>query len=379
MSSITYDAGTNKTTVTGYSEETPCNFTDVYNADVAGGWGVWTKQGNSQFYAQCGLIIGDGSTATWFADTNKQITFSTDAPASKYIETMTNSNLILGNLVDASNKYTNGGCSIIVEHTSGTRYVLWRTGGVINLYSCLIQSPGSSGNIYGVDRVWNCLLGDNVRPYTRTQTDIENTTFFDYIYAAYSCDINDITILSSGALISLAGAQPHTISNVKGFTTGSNAAILSGITGDSFNWINFDLNKWTFLLVSGYDNSKIYRQYTVDIQVTDESGTPIEDALVTLTDQYDTEVFSVETDANGDIAQQTVTYKLYEPSSTGGAHVDETTYSPHTLTILANNYGDMENIFDVDEKIKFIIPLKTLVCAPIIVGNRTMIKQSYLD
>ncbi|MCW7076382.1 MAG: carboxypeptidase-like regulatory domain-containing protein [Candidatus Syntrophoarchaeum sp.] len=33
---ITYTSSDNKITVTGYSEETPCNFTDLYNADKAG-------------------------------------------------------------------------------------------------------------------------------------------------------------------------------------------------------------------------------------------------------------------------------------------------------------------------------------------------------
>lgn len=33
---ITYNAGTNTITVTGYTEGTPCNFTDIYNADKAG-------------------------------------------------------------------------------------------------------------------------------------------------------------------------------------------------------------------------------------------------------------------------------------------------------------------------------------------------------
>ena len=73
---IAYNSGTNIITVTGYTEATPCNFTDIYNADVSGSWGVVTRQCSNQFCITAGIKIGDGSTATYFKDTSKMVRFT---------------------------------------------------------------------------------------------------------------------------------------------------------------------------------------------------------------------------------------------------------------------------------------------------------------
>ena len=58
-------ASTNLTTkdysisVSGYSEATPATLQDIYDADVAGGWGVVTKTGNAYNF-NCGLRIESG-------------------------------------------------------------------------------------------------------------------------------------------------------------------------------------------------------------------------------------------------------------------------------------------------------------------------------
>ena len=67
---ITYNAGTNVITVTGYTAGTPCTFLDVWNADQAGGWGVITRQCSHQYCLSAQLDIGDGSTVTYFGDKN---------------------------------------------------------------------------------------------------------------------------------------------------------------------------------------------------------------------------------------------------------------------------------------------------------------------
>jgi len=42
---ITYDVPSNKITVTEYSELTPCNFTDLYNADKSGTLSLHARTG----------------------------------------------------------------------------------------------------------------------------------------------------------------------------------------------------------------------------------------------------------------------------------------------------------------------------------------------
>jgi len=50
-------------------------------------------------------------------------------------------------------------------------------------------------------------------------------------------------------------------------------------------------------------------------------------------DQFSTEVFSVSTDANGDIAEQTITYRQW-----AGTDETLTTYSPHRITLTKAGY-----------------------------------------
>jgi len=86
------------------------------------------------------------------------------------------------------------------------------------------------------------------------------------------------------------------------------------------------------------------------ISVTDEDGVAIEGATVTLVDKDDNEVFSVETDANGDIACQTVNHS-YATYATGTAW---NLYGPFTMTIskAGTTYLTQVHKLDLDSKTK---------------------------
>jgi hypothetical protein len=82
----------------------------------------------------------------------------------------------------------------------------------------------------------------------------------------------------------------------------------------------------------------------MDIKVTDKDNTPLQSATVALIDKNGTSIFSVTTDANGNIAQQTVTRGTYDYSH------DQTLQdlSPHTLTIYKQGYRYYKKIFTLD-------------------------------
>ena len=58
---ITYVAGTNTITLDGVNTY---SFTAIYNADVASGWGVVTKQGDIQFAINAKIVVGNGTDKT---------------------------------------------------------------------------------------------------------------------------------------------------------------------------------------------------------------------------------------------------------------------------------------------------------------------------
>ena len=106
--SITYSSGT--ITVVGFSESSPCTFEDIYQADVGNGWNVVKKQDSNQYEITCALQIGDGTDETWFADTNKEISF-TGMVAGIVIEN--NGHFRLGKIIDETNRTTTNGCYFI--------------------------------------------------------------------------------------------------------------------------------------------------------------------------------------------------------------------------------------------------------------------------
>ena len=102
----------------------------------------------------------------------------------------------------------------------------------------------------------------------------------------------------------------------------------TGFTGTA-NLVNADSDIWTTSWASAATTGKLYRQYTIDIHVTDKDNDNLANATVTLKDKDGNTVFSVLTGAEGMITQQTVSRSYYDQPH-GDVLQD---YSPHTLTI----------------------------------------------
>ena len=75
---------------------------------------------------------------------------------------------------------------------------------------------------------------------------------------------------------------------------------------------------------------------------------------MTLKDKDNTQIFSLSTDANGQITQQNVQYGYYDQ-----AHGDTLqAYSPHTLTVSKAGYETRTYKLTVDEKVDWRITLE---------------------
>lgn len=77
----------------------------------------------------------------------------------------------------------------------------------------------------------------------------------------------------------------------------------------------------------------ITHQVTCNIHVADKDGTNLEGVAVLCEDNTETEVFDELTDANGDIAEQVITYKKWTTTAE-----TLTEYTPHTFTITKAGY-----------------------------------------
>lgn len=103
-----------------------------------------------------------------------------------------------------------------------------------------------------------------------------------------------------------------------------------------------------------------YEQYTVDINITNEEGTALEDVRIRCWSQdqdilVDSPVFDELTDSSGDIDQQIITRK-YKPNA--GA---TTTYEPFTFLITKIGWADEKIVVDtVEEQIEWNLTLKNV-------------------
>lgn len=356
---IVYDSVNNVITVTGTYTDL---FQDIYDADQAGGWGVLHKQGNRQFYSEARIVIGDGSTSTAVSDKRAHLEFEPDAVPSGGIgiTVENNASLTFGELVDATAKVVRYGVDVMypVKGSGVHRYLIRGfNGSQINLYGCSFR--GFTNTYYslwirGVITAYHCLFDRvELRNVSGELYDLVFVQIRSSALRTVTATMDEIRLFTSAAFM-VEATSGLTVSNVvaRGITTFYYAYYQSG---NSY-LINADSDAWTFIW-SNSPNAKIYRQYEFDLTVTDKENNAISGATVTLKDKDDNQVFQVTTDAQGEIATQTVSRGWYEQAT--GDTLNE--YSPHTLTIEKAGCQTYERKLALEEKTKWEIKLAKAV------------------
>jgi hypothetical protein len=363
--SITYDKGANVITVTGCSSHTPCTFTDVYNADVAGGWGKVHLQGTTQFSFDCSLYIGDGTTATYFKDLNKEVYFNDD----QKMCSRTNSTTTFGKKEDTI--CASSGVTIFVSYKT-LKYNDWNFDGTAYFYDTkIIGFDNSAGAILTYERPTIYISGtfevislkiEMLRGFGPNNSNgivrkLEITNCgdvgagFNPSYSVY----DDALVFKNNRGMIVTDSWTGSFQNIKAC---SNTALidLGRYTGNVY-CVNFEVDSWVFTWYGATGGTgTIYRQYTFDLKVTDKDQNAISGATVTVKDKDGNTVFSVTSNASGDIATQTVSRGYYD--QTHGDTLQE--YSPHTLTITKEGYQTYTGNLTLSQKTNRTIALQPL-------------------
>lgn len=363
---ITYDAGTNTITITGYTEATPCTFLDIYNADIAGGWGKVTRQCTNQYCIQAKIQIGDGSTATWFADTKQQITFdnlfSSDTWANEIFNVLANAHFRLGEHV--SGKLTKNGCAIFIAWTSAWRCSIIdgnSVSGAVEIYDfTLMINNANTHRFYRCEggKFYN-LLGTSVMYGISFQVchnlDVYNVTQQRAGLIVHGSDgtfdrilIGDTTMLVAVDQNSTADAV---LKNVDVIGTVSHSLLRGYKTSYDIYVINTQSTSWVCSYVSY--GGKFYRQYEVNLKVQDKDENAINGATVKIWDKDDNLVVDTTTGADGKIATQTLNFGYYRQAG-GSTPVMQT---PHKIQIrkAGTNYLTYETDFTLTKKTDWVI------------------------
>lgn len=370
---ITYNAGTNVITVTAYTEGTPCNFTDIYNADVAGSWGVVTRQCTHQFCFTAALKIGDGSTVTWFADEAKQVIFTgADVPkAGEGVDfdwkvlLKANSNFRLGKVEDATDKTTSNGCQIIFNLTGhagfGTCLNSPPSTAKIELYSTsMVSIPAYFIFLFGQDggKMYNCILTDYVNPIRWKNTNIYNVNVENGLYglSELAGAIDKVFVTHCGDASTMGGvAIADSIIKNSIFVNNTKLLYMSSPAYDVY-MVNCTADAWT-IRNAAVHSSKLYRQYELDLKVIDKDNVAINAATVKVWDKDSNLIVDTTTNASGVIATQTITRGYYD--FTNGDTLQEA--SPHLIKITKAGYTMYEADFTLGDKIDWLIALQTSI------------------
>jgi hypothetical protein len=349
--------GNNTIVITGYSESTPCRLVDIYEEDVSNGWGVLKTTDTDNkwgFLSLASITIGDGSMASYFAMRDKESLMFVHAD----FKSQANSFVTFGRLTANGTGYD----GIMISF----RYAVFDDGhfymhGSMKIYGSLIM-PNPNGHI---------------SPQFYRDVEMYDSVFDVGFGLGWSSTEYDLKIRNCIFKSGISLRAPHVL-DIDGakmpdgtLNLWMDGQIASGITANEIRFssvwrpenespnnvyaINGVANSWnvSHILESGSTNKQsiLNRQYYYDLLVQDVNGDPIESASVVCKDKNGDEVFSVNTDENGEIERQTITYKIYEKHDIDGVQQDQTEeiYSPHKITITKDGYITKEFVLTFDQ------------------------------
>lgn len=350
--------------VKGYDEEHAYNFADIQACITAKGWTVdWTEVAPSTYIQ--GMKIAQSSC--WFKDSDK-ILIQKDSINSALPWALNNgAYLVLGELIDAVGKTTKKGCILFSAQTiMGWRVFRAQSGGAhIFAYGCTFKNKGkffANGTGYGYaietyttdSKVYNCLLDGC--GLSGTFGDVYNTVILNTAYAIPPTLIGEkITAMRFGRGIQLSGGGSRTVREILFIDPLEADFFIRTITAH-----NYAINVEAEWLIVWYLTSThyLYRQYEFDAHCQDKEGNDL--SGVSAVGEYISpygQAFSVSTDANGDIATQTVDHGWFE-QATGDT---ENLKTPLKVTYSKAGYQTVVKYYDLGEKTRDTVVLHKAV------------------
>jgi hypothetical protein len=321
--------------------------------------GVVWKIGSSQFKFDCKIQMGDGSTPTYFTDKSKSVSWEQPADAWTCIKVKAQATVTFGNLVNLTRKSTDQGVHFLLSFGWGYAQIDADVNSTVYFYSCSVVASGGVGRIggAGVMRIWNFQANRTSLTLIPAGSNLYNV-YLGNVAGDFACTLLTGTmdkLATIECLYSQYLCANVTISNLdaQGHTT---FAMVEGASLYKVYLINVTVDSWTFAFTAGSDTI-VYRQYTFDLKVTDKDNNPINGATVTLKDKGGNQIFSVNTDANGNIATQTASRGYYDQAH--GSTLQD--YGPHTLTIAKAGYQTYIKKFTLSAKTIWEIKLAKAV------------------
>lgn len=332
------------------------DFADLLAADVGGGWGVITKQGDKQYFLNCHLYIGDGVNADDLTDDLVQVEIGAKgigytAKFSREWQVNEHAVFQLGNLnYDGyAGDYGGRGCSFKIWTRSAYRWIGYtESKGTIKFYGVTFNHYGyiMCPYITGAIDFRDCILTGYGHPFYACglASIMTRCTFYgmrDVMFYSGDIVINDVVIENQPRAL-VCGWNVHVVARRLTISDNCDEHFRGRSAGSAQHFSLYDCN-WDEEKYYVYAASLTYIDdyKSFNLKVLDRDGVPINGATVTIEDALGgTTVLA--TNASGDIVEQDLHIAHYLPNGTGNgmgsAFWTKTDYNPYTVTVEMGGY-----------------------------------------
>ena len=340
-------------------------------------WGVIWDYGWRQYLINAVWDIGDGSTTTFFTSETDQVTINPWLE----VEVQTAATLRIGEVIDEANAIVTKGSawmwinngygqfSPLLDCNAGTSLIAG------SLLSNLRTDQSQPTGYFQVSGSTSKIIRNNVvgfiatiiggSPLVRDLSFVGHASgqsFAKMSMEASTATLDDIRIGNQSEGIYTYNGHAPTASHVKidAASVGASINTHSGFT-QTLKIIDSVID-WTDMTWGGGNSGTVKEQYTVNINVVDRAGAALQSATVVCDDQGDNEIFSVPTDASGDIAEQTIVASDW--TGPAGSSV-ETRVDPYKFTISKAGYKTLVlDAVDLTDKIIWRLELQSQTAPP---------------
>lgn len=334
-------------------------------------WGlIWDHRDGDperkQFRLSGDFDAGDGSTTTVFIEADCQLVIDT----TRRMLSVANGTVNFG--AKLTSTIAQRGCHIINidDNNSSSVYTI---NGTWNMFNSLWSQVGSSNHFQmhkfkfnGTHEFIQSTIYHRNRPQfagTLTVVGLTVPSPHNGIEFFGSPTFTDSQIIADqSTLLFINQAQPDIVDTI---LDGSGVTDMFTMQGSSCDvdlidcTIIGDPAGWNIVGGSGQD---VWEKATVNIHVGDRAGADLQSVTVLCENEDDTQAFSVTTDANGDISEQTVSWK-HHLENTGA--VDTTVFSPHKFTLSKAGYKTLiVDLITLDAPIKWHLELQSNEAPP---------------
>jgi hypothetical protein len=343
---------------------------DVYNADVAGGWGICTKNGDTQYRIRTNLFVGDsmGADNRRLSATGVSSYFSLLNVDLTVDGAVSNTGVFkIGELIDSVKCITQKPSTLNLTQLDTIIGAHYPCGGSFYVYGSLVYRMSSDVTI--IDAVNSTFYNSSsLLTYQWAKTRIARCNLISDgwesgIMLSYPATVKDVTInMIYATRIWVGGAlDPIDIEDPK-FINCTYVLMVQGSSTTAervLNYINAETEAWTVFWAIAAMNVVVNRQYSFNLNVMDGFGMPISGAIVTMQNKDGVVVFSGLTDSNGDIPRQIVTTNVYKyASGLNPGTTSDTPKNPFTLSVNKSGYIQQKMQLQIGKKFDGVIKLQ---------------------